>query len=297
MNPAQMVRPASFLGADADQYLAAIDGLRLAQLKTRYVFTSEDEFGRLLREDRKKATQVYWSEILARAHWTAITAIFRNRRWISAISSAVRDQNMLAFAAAFRGLIESAADTQTALRSVPVTLARGYARIRDATLGKMDSILTQGQIEDDLIHFTHARKIKKSETVPDTHRAKQIQEYLDIFTSEKTKNIAACYKKLCDYTHPGLSSVWLWVRPDGEMGVQLASDQEKELISQFLIEYGSTLLQLLMFGFNGPVLTLSVLNYFPVKSLHTPALANWDLSDLPAWRNIRRDLMRQQVIV
>jgi predicted nucleic acid-binding protein len=38
------------------------------------------------------------------------------------------------------------------------------------------------------------------------------------------------------------------------MGVRLASDQEKELISPFLIEHGPTLLQLLMFGFNGPVL-------------------------------------------
>lgn len=126
---------------------------------------------------------------------------------------------MLMFAAALRGLIESAADTQTALRSVPVKLARRYRRIRAATLGKLDSIRPQHQIEEDLIHFTHARKLKKSETASDTHRAKQIQEHLDIFTSEKTENIAACYKKLCDYTHPGLSSVWLWVRPDGEMGV------------------------------------------------------------------------------
>lgn len=60
----------------------------------------------------------------------------------------------------------------------------------------MDGILIQDQIEGDLIHFTHARKLKKSETAPDTHRAKQIQESLDIFTSEKTKNIQACYKKL-----------------------------------------------------------------------------------------------------
>lgn len=292
-----MTHPTSLFGVDANRYLAMIDGLRLGEVKARYTFTASDEFERLVRKDPRKAMQVYWGEILVRAHWTAITAIFRNRRWISAIYSAVNDKNTLAFAASLRGLIESAADTHTALHSIPATLARDCAMIKDAILGKNDrTVFIVDQIENDLIHFAYARKLKKGEAAPANHRARTIQDYIDILERGKVQKIAECYSKLCDFTHPGASSVWLWVRPLGELELELAPDQEAETISWFLSEYSPTFLELLMFGFNGPVMTLAVLNYFPMQSHHTPALANWDLSGIPLWRKAQRNLAGLQVV-
>jgi hypothetical protein len=58
----------------------------------------------------------------------------------------------------------------------------------------------------------------------------------------------------------------LWVRPRGELELEFAPAQEAETISRFRTEYSPTFLQRLMFGFNGPVMTLAVRNYFPMES-------------------------------
>ena len=288
-----MPHSASLFNANSDRYLAAIDGLQLEQLRTRYTIMALDQYEQLKREAPDKAMQVYWHEILSRAHWTAITAIFRNRRWISAISSAVTDRNALAFAAALRGLIESAGDTHTALQNIPTTLARDAANIKGAISGKLGPRLLVDSIEDDLIHFAYARKLKKGEAAPASHHAKTIQEYIEILKRGKVKQVADLYSELCDFTHPGASSVWLWLCQHGEHEVEIVSSREAETISRLLSEYSETIENLLSFGFNGPLITLAVLNYFPAKSLHTTALANWDFSDIPIWRKIDRDLVAQ----
>jgi hypothetical protein len=291
-----MAHPSSLFGADGDRYLVTIDDLQLEQIKTRYMFTPLDKYTQFIRDDPEKSMKIYWSEILSRAHWTAITSIFRNRRWVSAITSAVRDRNALAFAAALRGLMESAGDTQTALNNVPGTLARDHVRIKDAVLGKSGRCaFIIDEMENQLVHFAYARKLKRDEIAPATHQANPIQGdqgYFEILEKGKVPRVAELYRKLCDFTHPGASSVWLWLRPHGEYEVEVTSNQEEEVISWFVSEYRQTLSKLLQFGFNGPVITLAVLNYFPVKSLHTPALRSWDLSSIPLWGKIERELAK-----
>ncbi len=48
-----------------------------------------------------------------------------------------------------------------------------------------------------------------------------------------------------------------------------------------------------MFAFNGPVITLNVLNYFPIEDLHTSKLLNWHLDGIPAWIKCRSELDRE----
>jgi hypothetical protein len=98
--------------------------------------------------------QIYWNEILGRAHLTAATAILRSRYWVDALRLGATENNLLSFAAAFRGLIESAADSWTTLRLVPVTLARDHPQILQALSGNVRmQLFLAPALEDALIHL------------------------------------------------------------------------------------------------------------------------------------------------
>ena len=79
---------------------------------------------------------------------------------------------------------------------------------------------------------------------------------------------AECFSQLCDLTHPGASSVWVWLRPKGELELELATGGERETTGRFLSEYETMYVDLFMTAFNMPIITLAVLNYFPVPEYH-----------------------------
>ena len=280
-------------GPDAVRFITMIDQLELASRKTRYTFTSTEEYTRIIRSEPSRGMQIYWGEILARAHLTAVTAILRSRHWITAVISAARDNNLLAFAAAFRGLIESAADASTALRSIPGTLARDHSQISRALSGDLGrTFFTVNQIEDQLIHFSHARHLTKAElaTAPHSHSALRISDYIEALEKGQVTEVIKLYRTLCDLTHPGASSVWMWLSPVDELEFDLAADQDDSVISHFLAEYRKTFLELLMFAFNQAIVTLRVLNYFPMTQFHVPQLLSWNLSGIPLWQKCQKDL-------
>jgi hypothetical protein len=274
-----------------------IDALALTSYKTRYTFTSADEF-KLMRNEPSKGMQIYWGEILARAHLTAVTAILRSRHWISAVSAAAQDKHLLAFAAALRGFIESAADASTTLASIPLTLARDHIQISRALSGELrQTNLMATEIEHELIHFAYARSLTKTERVsaPASHRARKVRDYLDILEKGHVNEILECYRTLCDLTHPGASSVWMWLHPINELEVDLAPNQDESVISQFLAEYRKTFLELLMFAFNPAIVTLSVLNCFSIERFHVPALVSWICQVFRCGENVRATLRTVRV--
>ena len=274
-----------------------VDDLALKRLTTRYSFMDVDEYADLLRRDVSEGMRVYWSETLERAHLTSVTAILRSRHWLSAVLSTQSDRNALAFAAAFRGLMESAADTTTALIGTPLTLAHHYPIIADSLSGLAASIVTSAELEDELIHYSHGRHIKKSEQAgtPQSHRARSVHEYLTVFENLNANSVAQCYRYLCDLTHPGAPSVWMWLAPMDTKGSEfiLSTDQDEAIIGSFLELYEGVLLDVLMFAFNAPVLVLNTLNYFPIQELHTQELLNHDLDGLAAWTECRNDLEKR----
>ena len=145
----------SVLNQDAARFVEMIDGLSLANSETRYTIMASDEYKQTIKNDSTKGLQIYWYEILARAHLTALTGILRSRRWLSGVVSATRDKNLLAFASAFRGLIESAADTSSAFQGIPLTLAHYHSQIIADLSGKLAKTVffSSKEIEDALIHF------------------------------------------------------------------------------------------------------------------------------------------------
>lgn len=270
-----------------------IDQLALANSSTRYTFTASGEFESIIRSAPSRSMQIYWGEILARAHLTAVTAILRSRHWINAVIAATEAKNLLAFAAAFRGLIESAADASSTLGKIPGTLARHHSQITRALSGDLkETIYVAPEIEDELIHFSHARHLTKAElaTAPASHGAKMVRDYIEVLEKGQVTEIIDCYRALCDLTHPGASSVWMWLTQVSELEFDLAADQDDSVISYFLVKYRKTFVELLMFAFNPAIVTLSVLNYFPIVTFHVPQLLNWNLTNIRLWQECQSDL-------
>ena len=288
------------LSPDGVRFVQLVDGLGLDQLETRYTIMDDDEYKELLVHDSSAAMQVFWTETLGRAHLTAATAILRSRHWLYGVEQASSGRNLLLFAAALRGLMESAADTSTALIGTPLTLAHRHSAITEALAGRATTLHLSTGLEDELIHYSHARGLRGPEraNAPSSHKARHVQEYLKIFGDLNAENIQRCYGELCDLTHPGASSVTMWLDTDvtdDTAGLEfwLSTCQDEALVADFLRRYPTILMELLIFAFNGPVITLNVLNYFPIEALHTPKLLTWDLEGVPAWSKCRNELERE----
>ena len=273
------------------KYLAMVDELSLDALATSYSFMDSDELERVLKVSPRVGTKTYWQEILFRAHMSAVTAVLRTRRWLSALADAREAGNLLSFAAAFRGFIESVADSATSLRVVPLTLADQHIRIKLALAAKLDHIAFCGHLEDELIHFSHARYIPRQErrTVPSSHQARTAKDYLQILKDGGVTDAIPCYRAMCDLVHPGAPSIHMWLEHQGSTG-RLCANQERTILSAYAAEHKGLFLELLMFGFNPAVMTLGVLNYLPLTELHTSGLRTWDLDAIAGWRKCLRRL-------
>jgi hypothetical protein len=82
----------------------------------------------------------------------------------------------------------------------------------------------------------------------------------------------------------------MWLLPDNELELHLQTDQDEQIINWFASKYESMFPELFMFAFNPPIITLAVLNYFPVPEFHTRELTNWDLSNIRLWKNVEKYL-------
>ena len=278
----------SVLHGQARQFVELVDSLSLENLTTRYRFVDNEEYLGLLTRDVSEGMRVYWTELLGRAHIAAVTAILRSGHWMSAVLSAYSEGNALGFAAAFRALMESAADTSNGLRSTPPTLAHLYPEVSKALLGRATDIVIATELEDHLIHYSHARYLRRSErdSMPPTHDALLASKLEDLKELGNADKVAAAYRFLSDLTHPAAASVSIWLAPVDATGIEftVSSKQGEAVMTAFLKEYKTLFFDVLMLAFNTPVVVLNTLNYFPVKELHSPALLNANFSGLAAWR-------------
>jgi hypothetical protein len=248
---------------------------------TRYRFAAESDLSETSNDDHQS---VYWLEIMQRAHLGALASLLRAKRWVEGTLAGVAQPNLLATAAALRGLIEAAADTVHGIGGVPQTLASEHARIESALHGTGSVILIAKELEDRLIHFLYARKLDGNElkSVPETHRALRTWQYNTIFEQAGVPNVKVLYSDLCQLTHPAAHSLGFALDVD-ERGYFLNVNNDGEMLEMLLQEYRPTLNELIPFAFNAGILTLAVLNHFSVQQFHTPEVAAWNLSKLPLW--------------
>jgi hypothetical protein len=143
------------------------------------------------------------------------------------------DSNFLGFAACMRGLLESVADGYYALCRVPEPIARSAQRVNSVFVGNMPEDLPcpAEEVENALIHFTHARNLAKennpqrekkyqsgsgkeaeqssgnvgaSETFDNPHRARRPNTYVGGFQNARINGL---YDSLCQrlFGKPGTS--------------------------------------------------------------------------------------------
>ena len=91
---------------------------------------------------------------------------------------AIRATFFLPFCASFRALIESAADGYDALSNVASTLAEYREIVNQSLQGKAEQPVLAVELEDQLIHFSHARKLSKRDASPLSHKAKPTADYV-----------------------------------------------------------------------------------------------------------------------
>ena len=152
-------------GFSAKAYGPLIKDIAPYLFKERYAFEDAEVF-RLKASDPKNGAQyagrVYWLEILNRAHLNSVTSIMRTCRWADVAVREHEAGNLFGWAASCRGLMEAAGDTGHGLGPVPLTLAKRHREIKAALNGaSLNSVTTCEQLEDTLIHFSHARKLRK----------------------------------------------------------------------------------------------------------------------------------------
>ncbi len=261
--------------------------------KREYRFVPNDEFAKI--SERQRAQQIYWQEMLSRAHWAAMLNLLRHARWQTGCVAAYQPPgNFLSFTANLRGLIEAALDAQYSLGTFPMTLADNYTNIQTALQGKLNGALVSPEVEDLLIHFVYARKLTKLDQGPITasHQALEPKGYrngLDL-PAEHRKRFGQIYDDLCGFCHPtaiGLIPFWKTL-PSG--AVRIAVLDDRAAIKAFYDDHQETVQFALSLSVTTSALCLRTMNRFAFPDVRCDAIESWSFTDVPAWRKIEEKL-------
>ncbi len=274
-------------GAEAGSYVPLVDRCVATLDGYRYEFSPHPDFQTALVTDIRQGMQIYWKEILYRAHWAASTSLIRSQRWIAGILQMHDVGNVLAFSACCRGLLEAAADTNDALNPIPATLASNHATARSALAGHLEVPILGEEIENRLLHFTHATKPKKGEELAhEQHLAKTAAKYLKRFEQEDPR-VKDCYAILCDFVHPRMRSVLSFTELDpSDTTVVLNPGCEADELEAIRRQFAAIVPVVMALGVTTCLLTLKTLNAFDFDEVRTPFMDEVNLDGMPAWEKI-----------
>ena len=247
-----------------------------------YNFWSEIEFRDVALKHMDRAGIQYWREVLDRAHFASATSIIRTVNWVKAIDSAYEDSNFLSFMSSVRALTEFSGDAIHSLNQVPLTIAENSSEIRRMLRGNSTPFVSSSDLENSLIHYTHARKLKKSDASADSHRAEQTHVYVKSLEPYAPK-IYEMYTVLCGFAHPAAQSVAAHMSPLDENDWSLTVDPGKDLISAFIVEWHSQFSELPMLATNQALCTLKVLSVIDGQRYGSRFASQIDLSAIPLW--------------
>ncbi|MER9215985.1 hypothetical protein NKI54_28700 [Mesorhizobium sp. M0663] len=275
-------------GKTSEIYGRIINDIAPDLIKEKYTFEDLSEFERKsLNEEtgREYSGRVYWTEMLNRAHMASVASVFRTTRWIEVAIREHEAGSLYGCASACRSLIESAGDIGHSLSPVAHTLARIKEAVKAEISGHApDAMIISKELEDSLIHFTHARKVAKTETAPDSHNAMPTFKYIDYVDRMKIPGVKPLYAKLCEIVHPAAESVS--VTFVSEDGAWLADPQnESAVLETLLAERRSTLSGVVMASYNAPLLILKTLHSFDLFT-KLSGLRKYRFDDIPEWQKI-----------
>lgn len=259
---------------------------------TTYLFMGVEEFKAL---PPFQMNTVYWDEILYRVHWAALANAIRHLRWFDAcVVHATSQPNYLAFCAALRGLVESAADTKHSLEAVPLTIASSAGVILEALNGRLNnSLCISTELENSLIHFHHARKVEKGEEVPPTHKAETAAKYLGAIDHADFP-VKELYSELCQVVHPAEPSLH-WLSQVDENGWKVGEQDDIGSIHKLMDQHKEAVSWIQQNSGNITILLCQVLNSLPRKKLHIESVRPWNMNELALHKRIQTDFGRHGI--
>ncbi|HHF3232183.1 TPA: hypothetical protein ACPJ2O_003770 [Vibrio diabolicus] len=253
---------------------------------TTYQYMSHEEHEILMSKDFHAGLSQYWIEILYRAHFASVASIYRNYQWVKGMETAYKNNLFLPYTACFRALIESAADTYDAFDGVPMALAKNNKKINKIITGKYNknASFISAELEDKLIHFSHARKINKKDSFPDSHQAKSAAKYINNLDKNKSLKLYECYSELCEYTHPAASSTANFVASVDENTFVFSTGFDSDKIMALSSKYSAATQMILSSAFNPGLITLKLLRKFSASTCQVPIVDNVGLNSITLWK-------------
>ncbi|MGR9431382.1 hypothetical protein [Rhizobium leguminosarum] len=277
----------ALFGDAAGTYGSIINEIEPFLVRDGYKFEPVEEF-----EQRSanwtvgEINRIYWVEMLQRAHMASVAAIVRTCRWVDVAVREYDAANIFGWSSAARSIIEAAGDAGEVLAAVPRTLAENKMMIQGCLSGSSTVLQTSADLEDLLIHFSHARRIAKGEIAPDSHRAKSSATYVDFVTRMNVGDVRSLYSALCEIVHPASASVALFFTGvDNTLTLDFKS--EGDFLKRNAKASRQVLAGCLMSSFNPALLTLRVLHSFDHFTKITP-LKKVNFNAIPAWPPIEK---------
>ncbi|NNC17378.1 hypothetical protein HJC22_16795 [Corallococcus exiguus] len=284
MTPSPSIDEIFGRGADNFAALASRIELELSARAARYKFLPLEEYAQLMTHDAAHAQRIYWNELVGRAHFAAASSILRSAQWLKGVQFS-REQNLyLPFCANLRSLIESAADSLAGVDGVAQTLAEARGDVNDALGLKSSQLTTSQELEDQLIHFSHGRKLAKGEVAPQSHSAKSAKAYIEQLEKLGLAQSHAIYGLLCQATHPAADSLSHFLSEMGELDFALFPRNDRANIAALIHKHQMFLHALLRYAFNQPIILLRVLLYIDLPEYHSAEISRLDLSAMPGWQ-------------
>ena len=195
-------------------YLDLIDRLLPVAQRHSYKFYDELTYKEWINSDEFSIAvnnQIWASELIDKAHLAAVTSLIWTRRWADAICQAYLAPNYFAWAAAFRGLLESSGDIYDGLGHVGLSLAKNHAGIRAVLLGRSRTIPLFSEIEEKLDHYVLATW-GRSKNTRQVLVARSNVEYVK-HLEHLIPGVESLYHQLCAIVHPSIASIeWTYNR-------------------------------------------------------------------------------------
>ncbi|MED3444688.1 hypothetical protein P4483_12300 [Bacillus thuringiensis] len=253
---------------------------------TRYINVSFFE-----ENGAQKGNQIYWKEILLRAHYTATTSLIRNERWLEGMTFSIKSKNYILFASSLRGFLESVADSYYSLLNSPFDIAANFKNIKLAIEGKLENeFFIADQLEENLIHFQHAKKGDKN--TPSYNQALFTSKYIKYFDKYSDIKVGNLYKILCEVVHPAEDSVNCFTTILATENSQYAIidlERDEQNINEVLITYDKEICRLLEMSITPSIICLKILNLFEYEAVESNYLNDCIMNNLledDAWKKI-----------
>jgi hypothetical protein len=135
--------------------------------------------------------------------------------------------------------------------------------------GKLDFIVCSEKLENELIHYIHARKLtgKEKKTEPLSHSALLVSEYLKDL-KDINSEIEGLYSELCQISHPSFFSLQLFLY-ENEHGLVFHNENETNilLINNMLDRYKHSISDVFISVTAGALIILNIINKFDYKEL------------------------------